>query len=158
MRVRIVVADQSEARFYDVDRFESKLQLVGRLTDPKARLHDRDFKSDRPGRVFDHAPPATGRRGAVAHHATDGERRPRTHEAELFARQIAAELERALRQDRLERLILMAGPAFLGKLRAALPKSLEPAVAAQVPKDLVHAADAVVHQHLPPEAFARIPG
>ena len=94
MRVRVVVADQSEAKFYDLRYRPDALQLVGRILDPLARLHDRDFKSDRPGRVFDHAPMTGHRRGATAHHATAGERRPRRHEAEAFARQIAGELQR----------------------------------------------------------------
>ena len=50
MGMRMVVADQSEARFYDTDHFDSELKLVARLADPKARLHDRDFKADRLGR------------------------------------------------------------------------------------------------------------
>lgn len=158
MLVRIVVADQSEARFYDTDHFDSKLTLAGRLTDPKAHLHDRDFKSDRPGRLFDHAPPAAGRRGGVAHHGTGGERRPREHEAELFAHQIAAALENALRQDEFKRLVLVAGPRFLGELRAALSKPVESAVAAEVAKDLVHAPDTAVHQYLPRETFAKVIG
>jgi protein required for attachment to host cells len=156
MRVRIVVAAQSEARFYDTDHFDSDLKLVGRLTDPKARLHDRDFKSDRPGRVYDHAPPATGRRGGVGHHGTGGERHPHRHEAGLFAHQIAAALESALRQDQFKRLVLVAGPRFLGELRAALSKSVDSTVAVQVRKDLVHAADKVVHQYLPREIFAEL--
>lgn len=39
--------------------------VSGRLTDALAHLYDRDFKSDRPGRVFDHAP-LVRRRGATA--------------------------------------------------------------------------------------------
>ena len=92
MRVRIVVADQSEARFYDTEGLHGPLQPAGQLSDPKARLHDRDLESDRPGRVFDHAPLAAGRRGAVGHHGTEGERSPRKHEAVNFARQIADQL------------------------------------------------------------------
>jgi len=74
-----------------------------------------DFKSDRPGRVFDHAP-GGGRRGAVAHHDTGGERKPRGHEAEMFARRIIEEMERVQERDRCDRLVLMAAPAFLGEL------------------------------------------
>ena len=153
MRVRIVVADQGEARFYDIARPDAGLQPAGRLTDPKAHLHDRDFKSDRPGRVFDHAPAATGRRGAVAHHGTGGERRPRKHEAELFARQIAEQLDAATPGE-FDRLVLMAGPAFLGLLRAALSKALHLKLVAEVPKDLVHQGDDAVRAHLSSEIFA----
>lgn len=158
MRTRIVIADQGEARFYDTGGFAAPLQLAGRLTDPKAHLHDRDFKSDRPGRVFDHAPAATGRRGAVAHHGTGGERRPRKHEAALFARQIAGELERARREKKFDRIILMAGPPFLGVLRAALPDSLATTIVATVAKDLVHQAESVVRAHLPQQAFEALSG
>lgn len=154
MHTRIVLADQSEARFYDIERADSPLRLIGKLTDPNARLHDRDFKSDRPGRVFDHAVEAGKRRGTVAHHGTGGERSPRKHEAQLFASRIAQELETAGQERRFDRLILVAGPAFLGLLRAALPKAVVAAIAAEVPKDLMHEPESAIRAHLPLEALA----
>jgi len=157
MRVRVVVADQSEARFYDAEVLGAPLQLAGRLADPSARLHDRDLKSDRPGRVFDHAPGATGRRGAVAHHSTGGERRPRKHEAQRFARRVAEALDHDRRQDRFDRLVLMAGPPFLGALRAALTESVRASLIAEVRRDLVHQSERVVLDHLPREVFQSVP-
>jgi protein required for attachment to host cells len=153
MRVRIVVADQSEARFYDAEQRDAGLRPVGALTDPLAHLHDRDFKSDRPGRVYDHAPDRAGRRGATAHHGTGGERRPRRHEAELFARRIAAEIQTGYRQNEFDRLILMAAPGFLGLLRQALPASIHSIVAGEVGKNLVHEAPRAVEAHVPADAF-----
>lgn len=153
MRIRIVVASQAEATFYDLLRIEDKLQIAGRLSDPLAHLHDRDFKSDRPGRVFDHAPLTGGRRGATAHHGTGGERRPRKHEAVLFAQKIATELEQARRNDRFDRLILMAEPGFLGVLRKALPASLDSVVIAEVAKDLARQPESAVRAHLPAEGI-----
>ncbi len=152
MRTRLVIAGESEARFYDVENYDAPLALAAKLTDPKAHLHDRDFKSDRPGRVYDHAS-SGGRRGATAHHATGGERRPRKHEAVLFARQIAAELERARRDNRFDRVILAAGPPFLGVLRAALQKVFHSELAAEVPKDLVHEPEIQLRAHLRREMF-----
>ena len=149
MSTRVVVTDQSAARFYALDGARGRLRLIRTLSDPKARLHDRDFKSDRPGRVFDHASAPGKRRGATAHHATGGERRPRQHEAQLFARQIAQELETAHQEKRYDRLILMCGPAFLGVLRAALSKAASAAVVAEVPKDLIHEPESAVLAHLP---------
>jgi protein required for attachment to host cells len=148
MRIRILVADQGEARFYDPARHNA-LQLVARLTDPVAHLHNRDLVSDRPGRKFDRAPLTAGRRGATAHHATGGERSPRRHEAEVFARRIAAELERALRRGDFEGLILMSGPAFLGLLREVLPDSIKATLVAEVAKDLVHEGIDSIIAHLP---------
>lgn len=152
MRVRIVVADQSEARFYDAEHRDSELRLVGALTDPQAHLHDRDFKSDRPGRVYDHAAGA-GRRGATAHHGTGGERTPRKHEAQIFARRIAAQIQTAYRQNEFDRLILMAAPGFLGLLRQALPVSIAATVTGEVGKNLVREAAMAVAAHLPADAF-----
>jgi len=122
--------------------------LAQRLTDETAHLHDRDLVWDKPGRVFDHAPPATGRRGSVGHHGTGGERSPRKHEAESFARTIVAELAKARNAGEFDRLVLLAGPAFLGLLRDALPKTLERVIAAQVNKDLVHQSEAAITAHL----------
>lgn len=153
MRVRIVVADRAEARFYDIERRDAALKSAGRMTDPQAHLHNRDFNSDRPGRVYDRAPDRE-RRGGVAHHATGGERTPKKHEAELFARRIVDELDRAHQQGRFERLVLMAAPAFLGELRELIPKSLRASVVLQIPKDLVHQDEAAISTQLTPAVFA----
>ena len=155
MRVRIVVADQSEARFYDAEHPDSQLRLAGTLTDPLAHLHDREFKSDRPGRVYDHAA-GPGRRGATAHHGTGGERSPRKHEAELFARKIGAEIESAHRRNEFDRLILMAAPGFLGVLRQALPASMAAVVAGEVGKNLVREAVVAVAAHMPADVFRTV--
>ncbi len=153
MRIRVVLASEGEADFYDLDSRLRTPTFVSRLSDPRAHLHDRDFKSDRPGRVFDHAAPAGGRRGAVARHGTGGERRPRRHEAELFARTIAEQLQQALARDEFDRLVVMAEPRFLGVLRQALPDSIRPHVAAEVGKDLIRETPSVVRAHIPQEVF-----
>jgi protein required for attachment to host cells len=150
MHTRVVVADQSEARFYDVAGAGGKdLRLTRRLTDEAAHLHNKDMASDKPGRVFDHAPPAFGRRGAVAHHSTGGEETPRKHEAQNFARAVVAELDKDRKAGEFDRLVLMAGPQFLGLLRESLPRTLEHVVAAQVNKDLVHQSEADIRTHVP---------
>ena len=149
MRARVLVADQSEARFYDLEGVGKGLRLAGRLTDAAAHLHNRDMLSDKPGRVFDHAPPSSGRRGGVGHHSTGGERTPRKHEAESFARTITQELDRARREGEFDRLVVMAGPGFLGLLRLSLSKALKSTVAAEVDKDLVHQSDAAIIAHMP---------
>ena len=148
MRVRVVVADQSEARYYDMVGLKNGLRLVGRAVHPEARLHDRDLVSDRPGRVFDHANLSGGRRGAVAHHATGGERSPRRIEAAKFARRIAGELDAERGRGSYDQLVLISGPSFLGLLRASLSKSLQAAVALEVAKDLVHCSDKVIGAHV----------
>jgi protein required for attachment to host cells len=126
---------------------------VGRISDPKAHWHDRDFVTDRPGRVFDRAPYGK-RRGAVGRHSTGGELwTPRRREALLFARQIAAELRQASLEDRFDRVVLAAGPPFLGLLRESVAKVVRSQIAAEIPKDLVHATEKDLLAHVPREAF-----
>lgn len=152
MHIRVVVADRAEARFYDTERLGSKLALVGQMTDPAAHLRNRDYKSERPGRVFDHAP-SGARRGAVAHHDTGGEREPLKHEAELFARRIVDELEKAHHRDRFDKVVLIAAPEFLGNLREVMPKSLHAMLALEIRKDLVHQDERAIRTHLPADLF-----
>lgn len=157
MKVRIVVADQSEAAFYELEQRDMPPQFVHQLADPDAHLHNRDLKSDRPGRVFDHAPAAAGRRGAVAHHSTGSERNPRKVEARRFARRIARALDVARRQDEYDRLVIMAPPAFLGLLREELPAAVHTLLAAEIGKDLVHEPPEALGTYLPPGTFTRHP-
>jgi protein required for attachment to host cells len=127
LRISIVVADQAEARFYETLGFTRPLRFTGALDNPAAHLRDQ---------------------GAVVHHSRGGENTPRRHATHLFARRVAAELARARRAGRFERAVLVAAPAFLGELRAALPASVRPYVMATVAKDIVHHAVHDVRRHL----------
>lgn len=157
MRVRIVVSDQSEADFYELEQRDVPPRLVQRLEDPDAHLHDRDLKSDRPGRVFDHAAGEGARRGAVGHHSTGGERSPRKVEARRFARRIAQVLEEALRQGQYHRLVILAPPAFLGLLREEMPAAVAATITAEIAKDLIHEPAQALSAYLPPGTFALHP-
>ncbi|TAK55726.1 MAG: host attachment protein [Gammaproteobacteria bacterium] len=149
MITRIVVADHAGVRFFDASGPRAALREAGSLDNPGARLPDRALKSDRPGRVFARAATAGIRRGAVAHSATGGERRPQRHAAEVFARRIVRELGAARRAGAFDRLILVAGPTFLGELRQVLPKALHQVVAAELRKDLTRASAAELRRQLP---------
>ena len=154
MRLRVVVADEANARFYDLDHRtdllpgRGMLSVAVNLADEAAHLHDRDFKSDRPGRVYDHAAAPGARRGATAHHATGGDRRPRELEAQAFPRRISARLQLDHGHGAPEHLALVAAPHFLGLLRQALPERLRRQVTDEVHKDLVHEPAEALQQHL----------
>lgn len=132
----MVVADQAEARIYLLRG--ATMRVAARLENEAAHLHDRDLKSDRPGRVFDRAPAPRGRRGAVGHHATGGERRPRRQAELAFARSIAAAAAATRRSAGFDRLVLVAGPRILGQLRRTFPVALRTRVVAEFAKDWVH--------------------
>ncbi|MGQ0430465.1 MAG: host attachment protein [Gammaproteobacteria bacterium] len=152
----IVVADQSEARVYLADS-GAPLKLLLEERNPTARLHDRDLVSDRPGRVFDRAARAGARRGAVLHHATGGERKPRRQAAVAFARKVAAAATALCRENRCDRAILAAEPRFLGMLRRALPARFRSLIVTEVAKDWLHLPTAALRVRAA-SYLRRVPG
>jgi protein required for attachment to host cells len=139
-RFRILVADQAEAVFYDSTALGAAPKEVARITDPTAHLHDRDLMSDRPGRSYESF--------GGARHALERENDPRQREAVRFARRIARRLDEARRKDEFERLVVVAGPPFLGLLRHAMSKPTKACVAHEIHKDLVHGPIAALREHL----------
>lgn len=148
-RIRIVVADQAEAIFYDCPTLRSRPREVARITDPAAHLHDRDFSSDRPGRAYESV--------GGARHAVGKEHEPRRHEALRFARRIARRLDDARRKDEFESLIVVAGPPFLGVMRSELSRPTRACVVHEVRKDLVHGTVEALRKHLPASAAELAP-
>ena len=63
-----------------------------------------------------------------------------------FARRIARRLDNARRKDEFDRLVVVAGPPFLGTVRQELSRPTRACVAREIGKDLVHS---------PPEVLAR---
>ena len=72
-RIRIIVADQAEAIFYDTASLRTRPKEVARISDPLAHQHNRDFSSDRPGRSYESF--------GSARHAIARENEPRRREA-----------------------------------------------------------------------------
>ena len=143
-RIRIVVADQAEAIFYDTPSLGTRPEEVARISDPAAHLHDRDFESDRPGRSYESV--------GGARHAIERENDPRHREAIRFAKRIARRLDDARRRDEYEELIVVAGPPFLGLVRAELSRPTRQRVVHEIRKDLVHSPVEALREHLPASA------
>jgi protein required for attachment to host cells len=139
-KYRILVADQAEAVFYDAATLTGTPKEVGRISDPLARLHDRDLASDRPGRSYESV--------GGARHSVQREESPRRTEAVRFARRIARRLDDARRKDEFEQLVVVAGPPFLGLVRQQLSGPTRARVAREIGKDLVHSTPDVLARQL----------
>jgi protein required for attachment to host cells len=153
MRIRIVIANQIEARFFDTFGRRQPLVPAGVLTNPAGRLHDQDLDADRPGRVFNGSARAGQSGRASLRHGANGERSTRQHAIESFARRVGAELEKARLAHRFDRVVLVAEPGFLGRLRKALPSALRAQVAASVAHDLVDQPEHDARDYLPDAVF-----
>lgn len=140
----IAVANQELARIYSSTKMGGALSEVASLEHPEARQQARDLKSDRPGRAFDSA--GQGR------HGMDPPTDPTEQEAIRFAREIAEKIEEGRLQDRFSRLVLVAGPHFLGLLRRELSEPCRKLVVAEVAKNLSQFDADQVRAHLPDDA------
>jgi protein required for attachment to host cells len=137
----VLVTDSSEARIYSARNLRGELELVETLTHEASRLHARDLGSDVPGRVHDRFGP--GR------HSLDQGQKLKSAEKQRFGREIATCLAEAQRQKKFDRLVVMAGPAFLGILRDCFSKPVAETVIAEISKDLVAHDVAAIRAHLP---------
>lgn len=123
----VVVAEQSRARLFLRDRSSKVFRELEDMTNPEARLHEKDLVSDRPGRSFDS-------RGENRH-AMEMKTGPAKQVAIRFARDICKQLEST--RNNYEKLILVAPPQFLGMLRDNLPDTLKKVVIREIDKELV---------------------
>lgn len=133
MTVRVVVADQSEVRFYDLAQSNAPLVLAGRMAYPTGRLQNHELVSDRPDPADD--------------------KDPHRHEADVFARAVIRSLEHAQQMHRFDRLVLVAPPGFLGLLHRHMPAGLSRLVAEEIGKDLVHEPESALRRHLSAEVL-----
>jgi protein required for attachment to host cells len=137
----VVVADASTAVIYRADDTFDEFEAVQSMEHPEGRMKGRELYSDGPGKTA----------GGGVHSATSDHAAQRDAEDDRFARSVAGQLDHGLPQ--YERLILVAPPRFLGRLRSAIGKTTKRAVVATIDKDLVsvpiHDLPAVLRKTLP---------
>ncbi|MCK8517205.1 host attachment protein [Methylonatrum kenyense] len=132
----VVVAQQGQARLFHREKRFSPLRELDTLVQPEARLHAQDLQSDRPGRAMNRA-----RGGRTALESSSD---PKRVEAEAFARRLAERLHEGRTAGDYQKLILVAGPAFLGLLREALDAETRRCVMKEVRKTLHEASPAEI--------------
>jgi protein required for attachment to host cells len=125
----ILFADASNARLYQSQVPPRELTLLRELSHPESRAKEMDLVSDQPGRVKQSR--------AAARPALEYPQHKKV-EADRFARQLVELLERGFDDGAYERLILVAGPETLGRLRRHLSERVSSRVVAEVEKDYLH--------------------
>jgi len=125
----VVTADSAKADFFEVDRIGGEFRPIASLTHLEGKKKSQDLISDRPGRAFDSA--------GLGRHAMSSQVDPREHEAEVFAREVGETLELGRTKGSFERLIVLAPPDFLGKLRKTITPAANKLVVESVAKSVV---------------------
>ncbi|ADU65784.1 host attachment protein [Desulfurispirillum indicum] len=140
-KVIILVADASRARLLAVESPTGPLMELESLVNPAARLRQQDLSSDRQGRSFQSA--GTGR-SAMAETTT-----PKEQETAVFARELTQNLQERRKQGELEKLYVVAPPAFLGELRKHLGAEVASVVVAEIDKDYTRLDARELREKLP---------
>lgn len=155
MNVRIVVADEREANFFDALTPKAPLTARGSLQNDKAGLKDSDLETDRPGRRFGGASGNSQGGGPVPshHHGVTGEKSTKRHELTLFAKAVAQKIDAGRARNEFDKLVLVAGPKMLGLLRQSLPSQSQSLLASEVPKDIVRHGEDVILKAVPTDVF-----
>lgn len=126
MTTYIVVADAARARIFTRDAL--KLVEQESLVHAEGRLHEGDLVTDRGGEV--HESTATTSRSSGEEGAATN------HQDEIFAKQVSERLYRARVENAMEKLILVAPPRFLGRLRDKLDGPSSKLIIHSLAKDL----------------------
>ena len=150
MNVRIVVADERQASFYDAVTPKSPLTERASLHNGRSGKRDIEMETDRPGRRFG----GTGAGGTEGHHhGVTGEKSTVHHELTLFAKEVARKIETDRARNEFDRLVLMAGPKMLGLLRQSLSNPTQSMLAGEISKDILRHGPEVILKAVPIEAF-----
>jgi protein required for attachment to host cells len=112
----IVSADSARAKVLQVADRGRELAEVEDLLNPKGHLHEGDLVTD-----------------------TDEPTDAVEHSVDLFSKRVGEYLEKARTEHRYDKLVLVAPPKFLGKLRKQLGKEVQKLVADELDKDLYRA-------------------
>ena len=137
----VVVADGGRARLLKTDRWNGVLNEFEDLTNPAARIPDRERNSDRPGRTYDSA--------GQGSHAMEQRTSVKHQEQMQFAKIIGGRLEQARTRGECDKMVLVAAPTFLGLLRKELSVQTARLVTAEVDKDLVLEKPGAIRDRLP---------
>lgn len=137
----ILVAESSRARIFSIDSATGPLVEIETLAHPEGREHEQDMTSDLPG----HDSNKTG----AGRHAFGDETEPKEQEVINFAKRIAKHLDAARTNGRMLQLVIVAAPAFLGKLRSELNQETSKLIIHEVDKNLSQHGPEDIRHHLP---------
>lgn len=141
----VVVADGERARVFEAHRHAPGLRSVLPFDLLINQLRDGERWSDRAGNVHE--------RASNVVHSMAAPTDPKDHENELLARQVADVLRQGRVEHRVDSIVLVAAPEFLGRLRRALDAQTKALVVAEDARDLSRLPEHELEGRIPVEAW-----
>jgi len=136
----VLIADGARARIFANHGPGKGLEAVAGAEFEADHRPDREILSDKPGRTFESV--------GTTRHAIEPHHDPHRELKRSFAEELAAMLDQRLGDKAYDRVILVAPPATLGDLRAALSDRVGAVVYAELDKDLTKTPAADLPGHL----------
>ena len=135
----ILVANASEAKVYSNKGIGKGLEIVAKLSHPDSRKKTSDLVSDRPGHMQ-----GAGNGQGSRQPATD----PKQHEHDIFARELAQQLDQGRTANSYQRLIVVAEAGFRGLLNGVMNSQVSGLVSDSIDKDYTKLNDKELASHL----------
>jgi protein required for attachment to host cells len=123
----VLAANGSRATIYSAESPTASLVEVNSLVHPAVRVKELELTTDRPGRAFDSF--------GAGRHAMSSEVGPKQTEEIRFAHEVVDKLEQGRVGHAFDKLVVVAGPTFLGHLRDSMSAPLASAVSLEIDKD-----------------------
>lgn len=136
----VVTADSTSAKFFEIQKIGGEFRPINELSHAESQMKGSDLVSDRPGRTFDSA--GNGRHAMAPHADVKG------HEADVFAREVCQYIENGRARNRFDRLVVVAPPDFLGRLRQSISPAANKMVTESLAKNLVGCAPEEIRTRL----------
>jgi protein required for attachment to host cells len=124
-----LVANSGQARIVEMRRKPYEFRPIAELVSEAQHLTSKDLVSDASGRVYHTQGPGT--------HAMQPRSDPQETAEGQFARSLADKLDKAANLGRFDRLLIVADPRTLGRMRTLLNRTVAARVADEVALDLV---------------------
>lgn len=155
MNVRIVVADERQAHFFDAVRPKAPLTARGSLVNESGGKKDIELETDRAGRRYGGTHGVSHGSGPIQghHHGVNGERSTEQHELTIFAKEVARRIDAGRARHEFDKLVLVAAPKMLGLLRQSLPTTSQSVLAQAISKDIVHQGPDAIMRLIPSDMF-----
>jgi protein required for attachment to host cells len=125
----VVTADSTSANVFEILKIGGDFRPITEFKHAEGQMKGSDLASDRPGRAFDS--------GGTGRHAMAPQVDLKAHEADVFAREVCEFIDNARVKNRFERLVVVAPPDFLGRLRQHISPEANKLVTESLAKNLL---------------------
>ncbi len=141
-KIWVLAADNSRARIFETTRRTVLEKEIETMVHPAGRQSVQELIEDRPGRS---PHPSTSEKRVAYAPTVD----PKKHEVQQFARSLAKLLNNGARENKYQKLYVVAPPSFLGMIRSELDGQSRERIIAEIDKNVTQFKMEEIRKYLP---------